>query len=513
MDLSVNQKNTVILLTVIICLVSITAYHGYYKEYLYEDEVLSYTIANSEEGAFFKLVPGNFYKGSELYSNLLVEKGHGFNYAEVISNHKSDAHPPLYGIVLHTICSIWDGFFSKWTGLGLNLMLYAVLLALIYFLILELFPERYYFSAFVCLVFGCTTGVIDLIIFIRKYVLLMLLTTGCIFWHIRFLRGRVSFTGAFILCLQVFAGAMTHYFYLIFVFFCGIFFLCYKVAKKEIKDSLSYIGAILTAGAAYLLLWHDVIFNIFILDAASDMVSQEFTVKLIISKTIQMVRNINDDLFGNRLKYLVFIILCFAVFLVFSKREQFKKIIHIQAELKFIIIVNIFFFISASAITPYMTTRYISPTFPFVILLTVLALEQVTNEVLRYQALGPALIFIFFCMPEFEVLREGLFDENRHIIDEVSSEQMDNPCLFSAEIIAEENIFELKKFDTIFIYNGENAADSASEISEAEEIVVYVPKETDPEEYVENVRTVNPALVNMDRLYVAYYSTAYLLHR
>ncbi len=496
---------------VIVCLSCLIIYHGYYKEYLYEDEVLSYTIANSTKGGFMELEDGRFYSGDDLYAYTYVEKGQEFNYAATITNHKVDAHPPLYGLLLHTVCSVWSGSFSKWSGIGLNLVLFAVLLILVYLTTHELFPERPYFPSFVCLALGITTGVIFHTVFIRMYMLLMVFTTACMFWHIRSIRRKITFPACAALCVLTFAGAMTHYFYLIFAFFCAFVLLVYKIKEKTFKDIVNYVLSMAAAGVLILLSWHDVIYNLFTLDAASDLASQKFEVKQILHKIIQMVRNINGDLFGNRLKYLIIIVLAFAVFLAVKEKEALRRTLHIRAEYVLIIFVSISYFTVVSAITPYLASRYVSPVFPYVVLVTVLTLEQISNEIMVYPVLGYVIIFLFFALPEINVLREGLIDVNRQIIDESSTEQKDCLCLFPDGTVPEENVFELRKFKNIYIYDGRNADGAKEEISKAHKVVVYVPEGAEPEDYAADIRKVNPGLVNMDRLYVAYYSSAYLL--
>ena len=139
------------------------------------------------------------------------------------------------------------------------------------------------------------------------------------------------------------------------------------------------------------------------------------------------------------------------------------------------------------------------------------SLEQAAKAAFRSPLLGLAVIALFFALPEISLLRGGLVDENRRIIDEQSSAYADAPCFFGTAIPPEENVFELRKFDKIYAYSGGNAADAGSVLSDASQVVVYVPDDFDPDAYVSDIRTVNPRLTSMERLYVAYYSTCYLL--
>lgn len=37
-----------------------------------------------------------------------------------------DVHPPFYYLLLHTVCSLFPGRFSKWSGIGLNIVLFVL---------------------------------------------------------------------------------------------------------------------------------------------------------------------------------------------------------------------------------------------------------------------------------------------------------------------------------------------------------------------------------------------------
>lgn len=501
------------LILVILISTGIAIYHGYYKEYLYEDEVLSYTLSNSRNGGYFELEPGKWYEGDELYAYTFVEKGEGFDWKNTIRNQQMDTHPPLYALLLHAVCSLDPGHFSKWTGIGLNIVCYAAVIVLLYLTVMELFPDRPFFSLFVCLAFGLTAGVISLVVFIRMYMLLMVITMLCLIWHLKALERDPSPSGFLLLCVLTFAGVMTHYFYLVFAFFCAAFLCIFWLCKKKIRSVLYYTGMMAVAAGLTLITWNKVIWQMFAEETAEDALSQKLTAGVIFSKILKMTRQVNEEVFGNRLKYLVIIVLIFAVYLLIRDRKKLKRAFAVDPRIFMVVFVTIGFYLTVSAITPYLTTRYISPAYPLFIVLAILTLQQAANEVFRSPKLGLAVILLFFALPEWTSLRNGLFDENRRIISERSTEHEDDICLFGNSISPEENVFELRKFDKIYVYDGKNAKGASKEISDSDRVVVYVPENSDEEEYVRDIREVNPDLKKMERLYVAYYSRCYLLSK
>ena len=72
--------------------------------------------ANSADTRTTAWVPGQAYM-----DYVTASANSTFNYASVYYNQRGDVHPPLYYMLLHTICSVFQGRFSKWFGLGLNI--------------------------------------------------------------------------------------------------------------------------------------------------------------------------------------------------------------------------------------------------------------------------------------------------------------------------------------------------------------------------------------------------------
>lgn len=100
-------------------------YWGSQKEGYYIDELWSYGLANSCYAPFLQDQDDymDHWHGSGFYMNYLtVDSGDAFSYVSVYDNQVHDVHPPLYYMLLHTVCSLFKGNFSKWFGLSINLL-------------------------------------------------------------------------------------------------------------------------------------------------------------------------------------------------------------------------------------------------------------------------------------------------------------------------------------------------------------------------------------------------------
>ena len=104
-------------------------YYGDKKEGYFVDELWSYGLANSTEYPHIYSIQGwdQKWQTPEYYMNYIeVEKGQQFDYRTVIYNQTQDNHPPLFYLILHTVCSLFPGTLSKWYGIVPIIIYYAL---------------------------------------------------------------------------------------------------------------------------------------------------------------------------------------------------------------------------------------------------------------------------------------------------------------------------------------------------------------------------------------------------
>ena len=102
------------------------------KSGFHADEYYSYYSTELTKGLN---VPENgWMQHDDYYDEFRVLKGEGFRYGLVKQIQSWDVHPPMYYWVLHTVCSMFPGTFTKWTGLGINLIFHGISLWLIMYL-------------------------------------------------------------------------------------------------------------------------------------------------------------------------------------------------------------------------------------------------------------------------------------------------------------------------------------------------------------------------------------------
>lgn len=269
-------------MTLLLCLqIIVLFYYGSRKAGYHEDELYSYYSSNKTAGLF---VNDREWTTGENYRNeLVVLPGEQFRYGVVKQMQSWDVHPPFYYYLLHTVCSLTPGIFSKWQGISVNLvgfvisfilLAYAAYLTAVYPMSMQ--PEfsdsekqtyrkrGYVLAGTVCAMWGCGAAVISGVMFIRMYQWLTVFVLLCLCLHLRVLvRKKESWSFYLLLALTVFFGFLTQYYYIIFHFFLGAGFCLYLLKEKKWKSLVAYVGTCAAAFGAALVYYPSALSHIF----------------------------------------------------------------------------------------------------------------------------------------------------------------------------------------------------------------------------------------------------------
>ena len=238
---------SILLLLQLVCLL----YFGTRKAGFHEDELYTYYSTNKTAGLFVN--DRQWLERDDLYNDFVVLPGEQFRYSVVKQMQSWDVHPPVYYYIFHTACSLFPGIFSKWLGIGINLIAYAgscLLLAYgVYTAVTETKKDdagdmKGKILAFLtCLTWGFSGAVISGVMFIRMYQWLTLFILLCMDLHLRAMKKQDFRIRSFFLPLgiTVFLGFLTQYYYIIFHFFLGAGFCFLLLKNKKIKELIAYV--------------------------------------------------------------------------------------------------------------------------------------------------------------------------------------------------------------------------------------------------------------------------------
>ncbi len=209
------------------------------KEGWFLDEVYSYGLSNSTEGPFLTDLHDDWENGTvfdrdELMQYVMVAENERFDYATVYYNQTQDVHPPLYYFFLHTVCSLFPGSFTKWTGIGLNFVFLGCTLAAMYALALELLHDSKK-ALFACALYVFNRQAVTHFMLIRMYMLLTLLTVLLALLVAKSLH-RPSIGKDLAIGVVIYLGMMTQYFYVVYAFLLCAAYDLYRLHERKWKE-------------------------------------------------------------------------------------------------------------------------------------------------------------------------------------------------------------------------------------------------------------------------------------
>ncbi|MCM1120646.1 MAG: glycosyltransferase family 39 protein [bacterium] len=415
------KKEILLLLTIMLLSLSTMLYYGAKKEGYHVDELYSYGLANSEYLPFmhfgesgydvkdwmmeygageslgdllrnlakdFKLIQecGFRPRDSVIYADYLTAQANSsdtktttwmsgqayqdylaasesntFNYASVYYNQRGDVHPPLYYILLHTICSLFQGTFSKWFGLALNFTVLLLTLGVLYRMVSSYLGGEKVALA-VVLSYALSCGFMTTAVFLRMYALLTLMVMLCSYMHLRLAADNFVLTRktrAWLILITL-GGFLTHYYFVIYALATAVVLTVWMTSKKKWRELLSYILTMTASAVIGLCVWPFAIKHVFLgyrgresLDALATGEFHWIKVKVILHSIFQYVFH----------GWWWIPLVCAAVIiLALISMPKGKRPL---GKLLLLAVPNVIYLLLVPQIVPYYVERYFMCTFPF----------------------------------------------------------------------------------------------------------------------------------------------------
>lgn len=241
-------------------------YQGTRKEGYYIDELWSYGLANSYYMPFLQEQEGylnHWHEGAFYKSYLTVGEGEAFSFGSVYDNQARDVHPPLYYFLLHLICSVFEGEFSKWFGLSINLLFFGGVLWLMLEIGGQMAGNRYG-SLVAPILYGISGGGAATALYIRMY--MMLAFWGLLFVWLTFSlmeeeRHRPGLLAA--LAASAAAGLLTQYYFVPFAFLVTAGYLVFRLFRMQWRMAFSFGLSVLAGTGLGILIFPACLVQIF----------------------------------------------------------------------------------------------------------------------------------------------------------------------------------------------------------------------------------------------------------
>lgn len=470
------------------------------------DEYYTYGLSNNRGSIWPSFENGVPYEGDSIFLDYLApDKSERFDYSIVWDNQAADVHPPLYYALIHTICSFSPNAFNKWAALSLNIVLLIVVDLLVFFIAKLLLRSPW--GAFCTMAInGMTLLTVNTTLFLRMYMLMTVFVLGITYLFLKYWKEKHDWKFYIMLFMLSLGGALTQYYFLIYLFSLCIVFGIIRILQKRWKEVLFFLLTLGGAGCASVIIFPAMLEQIFGNGYRGQQAFENATAFSDAPKHIlQYFQIINRELFGGFiLLVMLFVVSCLAIFI--SKK---KKKCDELSSLCLLLMPTIFYCIVIALIAPYQYNRYIMAIGPLFVLAAIWFMLHVIWEVCKRRNMllsNLIVVGIFSIMICSSMSLTGWMPEYTY---QSTKERLENAATYSdsrvlyvniAAWAVNDNMQELIKYKD-FTFIDENQLTDYIKQWDDENLVLYAPSGMDVSSIISSIETETISSINVKPLY------------
>ena len=496
---------------------------GYFcKKSLHFDELFSYGSANTSYNYETMVGDREWKNPQEMFLDYLsVAPQERFDYKMVWANQASDVHPPLYYAIVHTICSIAPETFSIWVGISINLFFLLLTLPAL-FLISKKIIDNDKLAFTICFCFITSNLTMGITMFLRMYVMLICMAAWTVYIHLKWLENTVKYQYLCAILFLALCGALTHYYYLVFLFFFAIASCIILITRKN-KDIIKYIISMMLSGLAFVKIYPASLEHIFHGYRGDEAFSNIKTLENYSSIILNYLRQIGNGITNNSNGFfiiLIIILVAISLHYIMRKKNPVKQndkkcCFQYQYYLMLLFTCTCYFFVIVK-ISTIQDARYVSPIYPMLYLLILDIIYISLNEWIKIDIALTAMILGSLILFNWR----GWTTDHVPEPTKIAQKYTEYDCLIMAgdpdwtrAYFALNNYYQLINFEQLYFVslpyedNFEN-----QQLANEKELIVYID-EDDNTDYVENLLLdLLPQFQTVDFQYEASGCKAYLFH-
>ena len=457
------------------------------KKNYHVDEIYTFGLSNFHgDSITIDIEDGLKYSPAEsIYVEYMsVHPDKRFDYKNVWVNQKRDVHPPLYYVLVHTICSVVPGRVSVWFPGGINILFMLFTLYFFRKLLLYLGADDL-IVLYASIFFVFNAALLSILTFMRMYVMTMFFVTWITYLLLQMVSGQVESVGKWLLiCCVTVMGALTHYYFIVYlVLLCMVIGISF-VFNKRWKALLQLSVLMMLSAAIAICIFPGMIDHIFMgyrgQESIENLKQSNFTDYV---ENIMFYFNIlNDTLMGGMLGYLLLttvILVAAEIYFLKSKKNTIENAQRIRLNLMAGITVLLYFSM-ISKVVVYQSQRYISPVYAVTIVICMVTLAnmvkllEITEKKRRVLlSLVVAITLIAgwkYCKWEY------LYTKSESMLKTIEKhENLDCVYIYNENWRVQRSYQEIKKLKSVTFYREENYTDVLeSDIMNQNEIIVYI---------------------------------------
>ena len=432
-----NKKKEILIITIVLILQTIIfTIAGTQKVYIHMDEAYSLGLASYDKTEI--QANDDFYDNwhnKEYYEDYLtVNEDEVGMYSQVYENQKNDVHPPLYYLILRFVMGFNVGKYSKWPGIIVNMIIYLFITLVMYLILQKLLKGREKVkekSIILAFISSITMASLTTVLYIRMYALATLNVLILTYLHIKLLESKdINLKLLFFIGLSVFAGILTHYYYLFFLAMLYLIFAIKYLKQKQYKNLALYTLTMIISGGLTLVVWPYSIKHMFFGYRGQGVISNLLNIKLFVTNLISYLQKMNRFAFNN---LLLFIFIMVIGLVIYKKAKKIKEKSPKNEIAKIMLYPSIFYFIIVAIASPWIELRYIMPicgiAFILVIYFVDTLLSTIFEEKINRKIIILVLIATLISPLIFRIEPEVMFSDKKEIVSKMENE-LNVPTVF-----------------------------------------------------------------------------------
>lgn len=483
------------------------------------DEVFSYISATSTGG--FKgicyLNDQTWYDADYFRNAVTATDTERFNIGMVVENQVMDTHPPLFYLFLNLICSVFEGQYSRWFGIFLNIFFMLWVEIGLYLLILYFIHDKR-IALITSTIFCCSRLAVSMTLFIRMYVLLMALTLFISLYHLKLYDEMTAvheysvkkhWKTCLILSLLTISGALTHYYFLVYQFLISAFFIIALLYQKRYRNIGRYLAVMAGSAVIYLIMYPAAVYHILFKYRGRDAVHKFLKESSIFKEVSSVLSSFNSYLFKGTLWILAALLLIFTIILLIKGNIGHNQFI----KLGFSIIPSLIYFYGISKASPYAIIRYISPVAALLYAAVVIWAKSLLDVIKRAKIRNAAYIALcacsfftsfYFFTPS---IKASYFTERQNIVNNIAKDT--DYCVYiggeGSYWKMWEDYVNYPAFQGLYFIDGEQKNPiTDKKLLEQDRLMIYLETTLEPEEIFSYLQLYLPL-----QQYEIQYTTAY----
>lgn len=331
------------------------------------DELLTYNLANAED--WFQPVDGVVYSPADKpFIDAMASNGI-FDLRHVWKQQENDTHPPFYYVLVHAVCTLFPGEVSMRLA-GIINIVFALLTLFFYRKLLKCLINEENIVFALSVVFCFTAGVLEIIPFLRMYVMVMFFITAFSYLVIKNIE-RFGVKDYFVLSLVVVCGALTQYYFIVYACFVSLVLAAILIRQHRIKELINYCSYMVASGVIVYIIFPPIVDHLFRQGRGAESIDN-IKSSHIDTQLKSYIDIISPRLFGGMIGFIVIIIAILILLDLINKNKSEDELICGFSQLEVyrilcLIVPSVLYVLFVAKSAPYCTDRYVSPIYAVLI--------------------------------------------------------------------------------------------------------------------------------------------------